>query len=282
MEDNISEEVGLKKERSTLNDHLKIFGIWYGICFVLSLIWALVVGGNDLITKDGIISALIYCILEPVFLLLGFIIVFSPTILVLYFLFKKITSIHKRILLAAFMVPFTNMIYWIIAHFWGDVIFPMFIGFLTLFMFLPSALIVTLCTPKSLLPLKKEFIVTNLLMGIFGWILIFISNIGEDFVNNKIALSKLEKYQPVIESLEQYKVNNGVYPETIEDNVKIYKNFSYEPQKDYKDYKLTVNDGYMTFFSYCTNDKIDGCYKGWYHSMKHSKIGKWIKAVDDD
>lgn len=56
---------------------------------------------------------------------IGSFIVFLPTIILLYFLFKKIKNYYARVILTAFLIPFTNMIYFFIeGKFLGESFFP--------------------------------------------------------------------------------------------------------------------------------------------------------------
>ena len=262
---------------------LKILEIWYIVRFILCIIWCLCVGHNNLLNIKDFLGSLLFCILEPICLLVFTALAFLPAIIVLYFLFKKIKNINLRIILIAFIIPFTNLIYYIIEHFLIDFeIFSMIIGFYTLFVFLPTALIVTLCAPKSILPFKKEFIKANILMGIIGWILICLSSFITDFIEWKIELNILNKYQPVIETIEQYKSENGLYPQNIDDNIKLFKNFNYEPQDNNNGFILELSNHWEKSYNYCSDSEYQHCKEGWYSGGAHKKIGNWIKADYSD
>ena len=110
---------------------LKILSIWFGIVPVLTFLWCYFVSQYDFSSMAGIFLVLIICSL-------GFFIVFSPLILALYFLFKKIKNKYLRILLVAFLIPFTNLIYLFIEHFcFNSDFYSNLIGFFTLFCTIP-------------------------------------------------------------------------------------------------------------------------------------------------
>ena len=173
-----------------LKNIIKISVIWYSIPIVLCSILALLDGFY--IFKNNIPSFFVGTIFIP----LVCIACFSPTIFLLYFICKKIKSKEWKIITIAFSIPVTNLVYYYIAMFLDHhinnirymVSYPMVLGIfsiLTLFF----VFIGTLCTPKSLLPMKKDFLITELLMFAFGCILIgFIATIDKKFVNTKTAL----------------------------------------------------------------------------------------------
>lgn len=102
------------------------------------------------------------------------------------------------------------------------------------------------------------------------------------FVDKFVFTYKLNKYNPIIESIENYKQQNGTYPQTIEDSIKIFERFNYEIHNNGKDYKLSVGNGWYTHYSYCSSENIKGCKEGRDGFMEYKKFGKWIKAVYDD
>ncbi len=175
-----------------LKNIIKIALIWYSIPIVLCSILALLDGFY--IFKNNIIRFLA----GPIFIPMVCIICFSPAIFLLYLICKKIKSKEWKIITIAFSIPVTNLVYYYIAMFLDHhinnirymVSYPMVLGIfsiLTLFF----VFIGTLCTPKSLLPMKKDFLVTELLMFAFGFILIgFIRNIDNSIFNTKITLSQ--------------------------------------------------------------------------------------------
>lgn len=263
---------------------LKFSGIWYGISFTLSVIWCIIAGGTNLTESNGFLSALAYCVLLPICMPLAIGIVFSPAIIALYFLFKKIKNKNTRIILTAFIIPFTNLIYLFIEHFLfihtDFEIYSIIIGACALVMLIPTALIVILCTPKSLLPLKKELAYICLLMEIFGWGLIFCVFPIISYIDKQIELSRLNRYEPLIQQIEDYKHHNGTYPEYVEDNVKGFKEFEYEHSN--KEFVIKVEDHWIISYLYCSDNSNPSCQTGWHKSGYYTKVGKWTKADYSD
>ena len=92
-------------------------------------------------------------------------------------------SKNKKILLTAFIVPFINMLIYLIEFslncredselnfgYYSE-----FFGFYAIFLIVPFLLFLSLILPKKILKFKIEAIKTLSLMWIFGWILIFAS-----------------------------------------------------------------------------------------------------------
>ena len=92
-------------------------------------------------------------------------------------------SKNKKILLTAFIVPFINMVIYLIEfslncqedYELNFGYFSEFFGFYAIFLIVPFLLFLSLILPKKILKFKIEAIKTLSLMWIFGWILIFIS-----------------------------------------------------------------------------------------------------------
>ena len=92
-------------------------------------------------------------------------------------------SKNKKILLTAFVVPFINMVIYLIEFSLNCKedselnfgYFSEFFGFYAIFLIVPFLLFLSLILPKKILKFKIEAIKTLSLMWIFGWILIFIS-----------------------------------------------------------------------------------------------------------
>ena len=92
-------------------------------------------------------------------------------------------SKNKKILLTAFIVPFVNMVIYLIefslncpkdleiAHGCFSEVF----GCYAIFLIVPFLLFISLILPKKILKFKIEAIKTLSLMWFFGWILIFAS-----------------------------------------------------------------------------------------------------------
>ena len=92
-------------------------------------------------------------------------------------------SKNKKILLTAFIVPFINMVIYLIEfslncqedYELNFNYYSLFFGFYAMFLIVPFLLFLSLVLPKRILKFKIEAIKTLSLMWIFGWILIFIS-----------------------------------------------------------------------------------------------------------
>ena len=153
------------KNDKTRNIFIIILG-WWILSIVMSIIGELLKWS---VYKDSIRAF----VLAPI----GCCIAFSPTILLLHFLFKKKENKYVRVLMTAFLIPFTNMIYFYFTKLIGAEVlndFSMLLGFFTVFAAIPIAFVTSLCLPKSILPFKWYIILTNILMEIFAWIMIFI------------------------------------------------------------------------------------------------------------
>jgi hypothetical protein len=92
-------------------------------------------------------------------------------------------SKNKKILLTAFIVPFINMVIYLIEFSLNCKedselnfgCYSEFFGFYAIFLIVPFLLFLSLILPKKILKFKIEAIKTLSLMWVFGWILIFIS-----------------------------------------------------------------------------------------------------------
>ena len=159
-----------------INKILKIYGIWYLIVSFICFLLGFFDYGND-IDIMKILSIIGYSIQISFAIPVLSALVFSPAISVLYLLFKKIKNVIARIFLVAFIVPFSNMIYYLTEYFiykdrYG---ISLIIGFWALFVVLPLFGLTSLFIPKSLLPIKQKVLWTIVLMEIIGWILVHIS-----------------------------------------------------------------------------------------------------------
>lgn len=262
---------------------LKIFRIWYAVNFAGSFLFS---GGIGMfINPKNILSTLAYLILEPIVTPILFCIIFSPALICLYFLFKRFSNIKIRMFLVAFFIPFNNFIYLFIEHMFfsqntGDLI-SMIIGAYTLFMLLPLVLITTFFIPKTLLPFKKEAIITNFLTGICGWILIILSGIIIRFVSDAADKMALKQYEPVITYLEESKKREGIYPGNFDDKFKNLKPFHYETRDNNKEYVINV-DLRTSKYYYCSNKQYEDCKTGYRGGFYYSTFGKWTRGVLDD
>ncbi len=252
---------------------LKILGIWLGVILIITFLF-----GCFLSRFDAEITGEFFWVL--IISSFGFFIVFSPAILVLYLLFKKIRNKNLRILLTAFVIPFTNFIYLFIEYFcFNDNYKSYIIGLFTLCFTLPLFFIIGLCTPKSILPIKWNIVKTVVLTAIFGIFLIYLSLFIISNLEDIKVKNKLEYYDVLINEIENYKQQKGVYPQKIEDKVQKFKEFNYDTKNSGKDYILTVGDSYFKKYNYCSTDKLEDCYPKETGNSSCEKFGKWIKVV---
>ena len=268
---------------------LKILGIYCGTSFILwslFVIIALVWFDRCYTNFSEVIRAIGYCLITPVCLLFLILISHLPAIIILYFLFKKYQDKNIRIASTVLTIPLMNFIYLVIGNVFSD-----FINFLslivfgyTLILFLPTVLVVAFCIPKTLLTIKTETIKTIFYM-MFSYVIIFYwGALAIDYTERVYTLSKLEKYEPLIEQIEEYKSKNGIYPVNIEDTIKKFPHFKYEPYSDGSNYVLKVsdNDLWNIEYNYCSDKEDEYCKTGWHNHSNNSKLGEWTKSEDDD
>lgn len=148
-----------------------IVGIWFSLAAIIAItdeLWRYL----DIGYKDILYGS----ILGPIADFIAFI----PTIFLLYQLFKKFENKFIRVLLTAFLIPFTNLIYFYAEALLKGPEYSLYIGYFAVFVTLPVIFLTALCTPKSVLPIKWYVILTDILMAIFGWIMIMICPIWMD------------------------------------------------------------------------------------------------------
>lgn len=268
---------------------LKVAGIWYGITFVLSLVlgYFLYSWSEEIYTLKTNLEIWAYATLAPILIPIITCIIFSPAIILLFFLFKKIKNIDCRILLIAFFIPFTNLIYFIIENLNNNTPFlSLIIGGNTLFTLLPLIFIVTFCTPQKLLPIKWEIIKTSCFTGLLGWFFIILLFITIESTRNITNANKLKKYEPLIQSIEELKIQNGTYPYDISRTSKIKNNTSTYPHYEYinreNNYILTVHTSKFVQFNYCSDNSMEECQSGWHKYRLQDKFGIWTRSVEDD
>lgn len=258
---------------------LRIFGVWYVIAFVITII-----ADKQFLYMPWIGFSLLIPVLVPLLLFL----VFLPTIILLYFLFKIIKNKVLRMLLIAFAIPFTNLIYFligIILSFGKE--FSLEIGSYSLFFILPTVFATALCLPKKWLSVKWEIVITSVLMWLFGIALIFLF-LKSIFIMDEVdAKQSLKSYQPLIQSIEDYKTKYGKYPSKVTDNVKTFKYMHYITKNNGKDYILTVSDyEYTEKYNYCSNKTFEGCHPDSDNAEPspdhYIQFGDWIKVYIDD
>ena len=270
---------------------LKIAGICYLVSFITLFLFSLFtmfLFPEQKLTIFDIFISLFQCMLSPFIIIISFVIIFSPAILLLYLLFKKIKNVKGRIVLTAFLIPFTNMIYLLIEHLCIEdfAIISLIIGFCALFIFLPLSFISILFVPEKWLPIKWQIVITIILTEIFGWILVFCSGLLISFIDSvivsKIDAKNLEKYEVIMENLEEYKARNGVYPEKAEDTVKKFESFYYEPINSNSGYTISVFNKFHKGYKYCTTPEPEGCHPESKGYADYEQFGKWIKIIEKD
>ncbi|MCQ2958111.1 MAG: hypothetical protein MJ180_04315 [Candidatus Gastranaerophilales bacterium] len=261
---------------------LKIGLIILAFWFVVNLLLL----GQDISTagfSSDYIWFLLCLIPFPIYLL----IIFSPAIVILYFLFKKFANTKIRILLVAFLIPLLNMIYYFLEHFLfhettGDFI-SMAIGFTTLFGVLPISFIITAFIPSKLLPVKKEILITEVLMGVTGLIMMIFSIHTVGYIERQLDKKALNQYEPTINKIEKYKAENNIYPNKINvtEDIKRLPIYEYKTYNNRKDYKFTVYYETNKIFNRCSSKELEDCSiksSRWYY---YKKVGNWIERIED-
>lgn len=157
----------------------KIFKIYGILCLITLLINISLIFFDYYYDLDftKFLTILSDSVLIPLAVIVLSAVIFSPAIGVLYLLLKKIKNVIVRIFIVAFIVPFSNMIYYLTEYsiYKDEFGISLTIGFFALFMVLPLTGVTCLFMPKSLLHIKKEVVWTIILMEIIGWILVMIS-----------------------------------------------------------------------------------------------------------
>ena len=258
----------------------KIALLW---CSALFVVVFFCLSGNSI--RENIDTFKV-CLLLPIAICLFF----APTIIFLIFLCKKLNSKKWKIFWISFLIPFTNMMYYIAMHLpfapdWG--LGTMFLGFLS--MLLISVLFVlTIITPSKWLKLKKEFLITEILMLFIGGILIFTTLTAEGIIYDKRINNALNSYTPAIEYIENYKNAHGAYPENINSlkisTPSILPKYKYETTNNGKDYVFKIYDKYENIetYNYCSDKDSPDCKEGRRFGTTYTKIGDWTRAYFDD
>ena len=260
---------------------LKILGFWLGIISSVSVIYNCFNSIGVYTVKD-FLHNVGEGILFPFVILCEVLPIFIPTIIILYFLFRKFKCSKARIFLISFLIPFTNMVYFFIdALKTGDGIASQMVGFFAIFCVLPMTAVLTIFTPKSLLPIKFDILKTCGLMFVFGWILIFLSWTTVSFADDVYSYYKVRKYDHVIKKLENYKAENGVYPDKLQNIVRI-RHVYYKTYDDGQNMVLEIDKYNSKSYKYCSDKEAEECKVGRYEERYQKRIGKWIKSVEDN
>ncbi len=184
----------------------------------------------------------------------------------------------------AFSIPFVNFIYLLFLETCkgGYGIYPLIIGYFWLSIILPVFLFIFLLIPKKRFVHKKFFLLTILLTVIFECFFVAISTFGLDLKYTYQEFKELNEYRPIINYIEQYKKQNGVYPRALRKDLIVPKNYTYyqyETFNNNQDFKLNVSDYATVSYTYCSNKKLNGCDK---HSKslpfmhRYKQEEKWI------
>lgn len=272
-----------------MKENFKGIKLIFIIYYLLYVLFLLIISFLDKpFVFDNIFIYLCFDVCFPLIFLLILFLIFSPVIIALYFLFKKIKNSKIRIFMTAFLVPFLNLIYLLIENCFGDGWFSCTIGFSMLLVFLPQIIIIILCIPKKNLPLKYKMSFTAFLMIVFGLIFIIFYAIGNNFVNNHIDIQKLQKSDYILTELENYKMKNGAYPQKIDNIIKEknFKGYEYKTSNNGQSFilelKVENSISYSKSFKYCSDKKDVYCKVGRYYESYQTQYGKWIKSVFDD
>ena len=283
----------LKLKNLLKNEKVQSVIILIGLFYIISSFLLIVLFWDASVLKEIVPY---WIILAPLPFL-----VFTPTIAVLYCLLyrkKSNSNIAKFIKLAitAFSIPFTNLFYMYIEHFMTcDRPFDtMLLGAVWLFLILPTILIVSIVIPKRFCKLKKEFIILAILMEVFGWGLIATIPLTNEIVWkiipqnqtsfwNPILLHQLNKFEPAIKHIYDYKEKHGKYPNDIL-NIKInsdeFTRYSYIVYNNNQDFVLNVAKyefSDIPAYRYCSSEKLEHCKAiGRDGYVVQYKIGNWI------
>lgn len=253
-------------------NYLKNFWKVYLVFFTILFIFAFSVLFQDL--SRNISNVLLYCIVYPFLILLGYI----PAIVYLYFVFKATKSVFLRILSLLFIFPLTDILYILIFDDYGIYLYLLSL-LLSFFGFF-----ITLFIPKKILSFKKWVLISEVLLFItflFIGILYVHNNVDnyEEYIKNE-----LENFNPVISYIEDYKLKNGKYPEKM-NQVKIYSAefpyLEYEAFDNGKDYMLRVFEHKYFEYHYCSDKKYTGCHEGRDGGAYYSEFDNWIKMEID-
>ena len=136
---------------------------YIGISIAIS-IFALFTGEFWVIIGSPI-SAIIY--------LLFFMLFFFPGFIGMYFISKTNLNVQLKTLIYAFLVPFTNMVYYLALTSPNHSIAE-YIGFLSLFFGCPIIFTISILVPQKWYPNKKRLIIGTILMFCIAIILIWI------------------------------------------------------------------------------------------------------------
>lgn len=227
----------------------KVVGIWVGVFFICTSIFTVI---SEMFMPTFNLFHLLFSIVAiPLACLVMFLYLFIDVlvaILILFLLFKKLKSIKVRMILTAFLVPFAIFIKCFLGYHILNFNDP--ISYIMLAVFLTVTFVAILCTPKTLISVKKEICTTCIIMGIFTLLFGFFGTGFLMKIRDSETITKLNQYETIIKTVETYKEQNGVYPDKVEDTEKVFKRFIYIPAKNKKYYNLNVIDEKDNFYGY--------------------------------
>jgi len=221
-----------------------------------------------------------------VFIPILFIITISPSILLLYFLFKKIQNNSFKTFICTAII-FLNCLLNIIVL--GD-IWSFSVGYFMLYVIFPLLFITICITPKKYLSKKRYLIIVIILLEVLGCIT---KHIVYYEIPYRQTNELLKPYDKTIESLEDYRKQKGYYPRFLKEIDVIttdkLKYSEYKRLENGKNYEYTLkeeNKTYLPAYVYTPNqeykEKLLKNEQRKYEPVFYKKQGKWIikKIVD--
>ena len=140
-----------------------LFLFYIGIAIAISIFSLFVMSFLDAIFIISSITSLFYLL-----------ILFIPAFIGMYFVSKTNLNELTKTLIYAFLIPFTNMVYYLVLPSPTHEITE-YIGFLSLFFCCPMIFTISILVPQKWYPNKKRLIIGTILMFCIGIILIWIS-----------------------------------------------------------------------------------------------------------
>ena len=117
--------------------------------------------------------------------------------------------------------------------------------------------------------IKRNRRITVLLLLTMPFVLLLVTLKFFSFVEYHKTAYELKKYQPLIDSINEYKKENDIYPDNIEKievNSKKFPYYTYETYNNKQDYIFLVNDSEYDpkfpssgIYRYCSNINLDDC-----------------------
>jgi len=254
--------------KKSILGYIKYFGIYFSVILIFYYKFLYDIGKIDY--PPNFTSLSDFLIRYPLCDLL-YCIAFIPTIVILYYLFKKVKSKSKRIILVSLLMPLTALLFNLFLSDKG--VLDLILIFISFFAFWG-----TLFASKKDVPLKKEFLIIEILIFFITFIFMFTNAMISNIKDYSYIKKELQNFDIVIKFLDDYKGKKGIYPEKI-DYVKSTSNeyIKYKYETNGKDYILKVyrydDEPYKIVIYGCLNKKYSGCEPKQYSS----KQKKWIR-----